>query len=243
MRGAFDDEIDQRNSSRDAEFTLGPGTMLLLSAGLLTVCGVCFGMGYIVGHRGTTPQAVVQQGGSAPANTRADSSLQKPRATAQATVPAPTQPAAQTDKVSQLAANNLSSTPAASVPVLSTQEATQSAVQPQVRPALPAATSTPQPAPAYPSHPAYSPQQVQNPVRSAPKPPAVALWVQIAAVSHIEDAQVLTTALRKRGYTVTPRRESDNLIHVRIGPFSTSDEANRWRAKLLDDGYNAEVQQ
>jgi cell division septation protein DedD len=49
--------------------------------------------------------------------------------------------------------------------------------------------------------------------------------------------------LRKRGYTVTPRRESDNLIHVRIGPFSTSDEANRWRAKLLDDGYNAEVQQ
>jgi cell division septation protein DedD len=68
------------------------------------------------------------------------------------------------------------------------------------------------------------------------------LWVQVAAVSHIEDAQVLTTALRKRGYVVTPRRESDNLIHVRIGPFNTRDEANRWSMKLLDDGYNAEVQ-
>jgi cell division septation protein DedD len=74
-------------------------------------------------------------------------------------------------------------------------------------------------------------------------PLAVGLWVQVAAVSHVEDAQVLTTALRKRGYTVTPRREFDNLIHVRIGPFSTSDEANRWRVKLLDDGYNAEIQQ
>jgi cell division septation protein DedD len=68
------------------------------------------------------------------------------------------------------------------------------------------------------------------------------VWVQIAAVSHVEDAQVLTTALRKRGYNVTPRREADNLIHVRIGPFSTRDEANRWRAKLLDDGYNAEIE-
>ena len=243
MRGAFDDEIDQRNSSHDAEFTLGPGTMLLLSAGLVIVCGVCFGMGYMVGHRSAAPQAVVRQTESAPANPQANSSLQKPRATAQAAVPAATQPTSQTDNIPQSAASNVPSTPAASVPVSSAQEATQSTVQMQVRPALPAAASAPQPAPAYPSHPAYSPQQAQYGVRPAPKLPAVALWVQIAAVSHIEDAQVLTTALRKRGYTVTPRREADNLIHVRIGPFSTSEEASRWRAKLLDDGYNAEVQQ
>ena len=44
--------------------------------------------------------------------------------------------------------------------------------------------------------------------------------VQIAAVSNPEDASVLTNALRKRGYTVTARREpADGLIHVRIGPF------------------------
>jgi len=32
------------------------------------------------------------------------------------------------------------------------------------------------------------------------------------------------------------------LIHVRIGPFKTRDEADAWRQKLLNDGYNAIVQ-
>jgi cell division septation protein DedD len=67
--------------------------------------------------------------------------------------------------------------------------------------------------------------------------------VQIAAVSHQEDAEVLAGALRKRGYAVSTRRDSlDNLIHVRIGPFNNRDEANRWRLKLLNDGYNAMIQ-
>jgi cell division septation protein DedD len=29
---------------------------------------------------------------------------------------------------------------------------------------------------------------------------------------------------------------------VRIGPFASHDEANRWRAKLQDDGYNAVIE-
>jgi cell division septation protein DedD len=67
--------------------------------------------------------------------------------------------------------------------------------------------------------------------------------VQIAAVSHTEDSDVLVSALRKRGYAVTARREpADSLIHVRIGPFTSRDEANRWRQKLMNDGYNAIVQ-
>jgi cell division septation protein DedD len=67
--------------------------------------------------------------------------------------------------------------------------------------------------------------------------------VQIAAVTDVEDADVLVGALRKHGYAVTARREpADNLIHVRIGPFSTREDALRWRQKLLNDGYNAIVQ-
>ena len=67
--------------------------------------------------------------------------------------------------------------------------------------------------------------------------------VQVAAVSHEEDADVLVGALRKRGYAVTARREpADGLIHVRIGPFSTRDDANRMCRRLLDDGYNAVVE-
>ncbi len=67
--------------------------------------------------------------------------------------------------------------------------------------------------------------------------------VQVAAVSHGEDAGVLVGALRRRGYAASAQREpSDGLIHVRIGPFATHDEAYRMSARLLADGYNAIVQ-
>ena len=67
--------------------------------------------------------------------------------------------------------------------------------------------------------------------------------VQIAAISHAEDAQVLVAALKKRGYEVTARRDlGDNLIHVQTGPFVNRNDANAMRQKLLNDGYNAIVQ-
>jgi len=83
------------------------------------------------------------------------------------------------------------------------------------------------------------------PVSPAPlaTAPAQAVMVQIAAVSHKEDAEVLIGALRKRGYAVTSRREpTDSLIHVRVGPFTNLADANATRQKLLNDGYNASVQ-
>lgn len=87
---------------------------------------------------------------------------------------------------------------------------------------------------------------VQAAVRPALPDPAAEpalIMVQIAAVSHQEDADVLVAALRKHGYTVTMSREpADNLIHVRIGPFTSRGEANTARQKLLNDGYNAVVQ-
>jgi len=77
-----------------------------------------------------------------------------------------------------------------------------------------------------------------------PALPPAPLLVQIAAVANPEDALVLVNALKKRGYAVTARREpEDGLIHVRIGPFNGREEANRWRQKLLNDGYNAIVMQ
>lgn len=67
--------------------------------------------------------------------------------------------------------------------------------------------------------------------------------VQIAAVVHAEDANVLVNALRKRGFAATAQREpSDGLIHVRIGPFAQHEQANRMCTRLLESGYNAMVQ-
>jgi cell division septation protein DedD len=66
--------------------------------------------------------------------------------------------------------------------------------------------------------------------------------VQIAAVSHPEDANVLMGALRKRGYAVVSRRDpADNLIHVQVGPFANRNDAVAMSRKLLGDGYNAQV--
>ena len=103
--------------------------------------------------------------------------------------------------------------------------------QQQVRPALPPVEYQPAapPAPALAVEPATA--------------PTAGLMVQIAAVMHPEDAEVLVGALRKRGYAVSVRRvATDSLIHVQVGPFKSRDEAYRWRQRLLDDGYNAIVE-
>lgn len=72
---------------------------------------------------------------------------------------------------------------------------------------------------------------------------APALMVQIATLSHQEDADVLVGALRKRGFEATiSRAAADGQLHVRIGPFNSLSEANAMREKLTNDGYNAVVQ-
>lgn len=72
---------------------------------------------------------------------------------------------------------------------------------------------------------------------------AQSFMVQVAAVQNVEDADVLAGALRKRNYPVNQSRDSsDNLIHVRVGPFANHTIAEQWRAKLESDGYNALIQ-
>jgi cell division septation protein DedD len=73
--------------------------------------------------------------------------------------------------------------------------------------------------------------------------PEPALMVQIATVSHQEDADVLVGALRKRDFEPAVSLDAaDGQLHVRIGPFSSLSEANAMREKLINDGYNAVVQ-
>jgi len=243
MRGVFDDkEFEQPQAERDTELTLGPGGLVLIFLGLLVVCGLCFGLGYAVGHRGgqsaaatgqvlAGPQKPVQSNGA-----QVDSSLSKPSAIAQTAVPTTAQNAPppvdglQPGTAGQPQATGAAMAPAAGEPA-SNQATQQSAYSSQlaVRPALPPSANTSQTASASSVQPAV--------------PPAVPMMVQIAAVSHEEDANVLVGALRKHGYEVSARREpADNLIHVRIGPFNDRNEANRWRMKLLNDGYNAMIQ-
>jgi len=243
MRGVFDDkEFEKPKASGDTEVTLGMGAVLLIVLGLLLLCGLCFGLGYTIGHRGGQQTAAAGQlppgGQTSPENGAAqvNGSPFKPSAIAPAAVDPPVQNVVPPGDGSQPGAPGQPQSaapamaPIAGQPALST--ATQSSApssHPHVRPALPSTATVPQTASASSAQPVA--------------PPAVPFMVQIAAVSHEEDANVLVDALRKHGYAVSARREpADNLIHVRIGPFNDRNEANRWRLKLLNDGYNALIQ-
>jgi len=71
--------------------------------------------------------------------------------------------------------------------------------------------------------------------------PAVATGsfvVQVAAVSHEEDAQLLVTALKAKGYPVSAHTESaDKFYHISVGPFTNVKDAAAAKARLVADGY------
>jgi len=227
MRGLFEDSEPEPAAPRgETELTLGSGMLLAVFFGLVLVCGLCFGLGYAVGRHGSPPATLVTQPSSGAAtDLQPDSARPKPTATTRTAVASEPQGAA----AAGTAPGDSSANPAGGLQPATTAGTLSGPSQ--VRPAMATAAKPIQPA--------------QPAARVAPAlAGAVPFMVQIAAVSNQEDADVLAGALRKRGYAVTLLRDPyDSLIHVRIGPFSGSSEAEKWREKLLSDGYNAIVQQ
>ena len=111
------------------------------------------------------------------------------------------------------------------------------AEQPAAAESLPTAGASSNSGAAAAQTPGATPAAGANSVQPAP-----ALMVQIATVTHQEDADVLISALRKRGFEPTVSSGDDGQLHVRIGPFNSLSEANAMREKLTNDGYNAVVQ-
>ena len=221
MRGVFDEKEADRES-RDTELTLSAGSLIAMGCGLLVLCGLCFGLGYATGHSGSaaaaksaTPSANDQE------PLQASGNIPKPSAVEQTPVSAPQPPG-----TSAVGGN-----PTDSV-------AGGASAQSEVHAALPATGAGSQGAITSSSplvHPAFSQAQSQATGQQ--------FMVQVAAVSNAGDAEVLANALKKRGYPVVSKREpADNFIHVRVGPFASHQVADDWRMKLLNDGYNAQVQ-
>jgi cell division septation protein DedD len=203
----------------DTEITLGTATLLSIFFGLVVVCGVFFGFGYSVGRRATTTPPAA----STPADSSAavDPHTGKPSAV-QTALTTTTAPSAQA-----------SSSPAEASPA-----ATQAAPTSPGDSRTVTVTEPDAAAPAKPAEPsAAAPSATALPAAGASR-----AMVQIAAVSHQEDADVLVSALRKRGYNVSVRTEpQDKLLHVQVGPFATRTEALIMKQKLQADGYNAIV--
>ena len=207
---------------RDREMTIGPFLLMVIGCGLFGLCGLCFLFGYSVGHRNAeTSTAVSVPPPIVPAVAgQTGILLAKPTAGqtgAQAAVPA----AAASDLTSETGSGD------------SAAQASPSAASTSAEPeahVVPAVQTTQQPGGSGTVQPALSSQ-------------SASIMVQIAAVSHPEDADVLVGALRKRGYAVTSRRDpTDGLLHVQVGPFANRNDAYAMRQKLLNDGYNAILQ-
>jgi DedD protein len=225
MRGVFDErELERAEAQSETELTLGSTTLLLIAFGLALLCGLCFGLGYRAGHRGEQPSVASLPSPDVSASLDTNNGRPKPSAEAE---PQPAITSTDTEPDDQG-----SSPSPVSVPTEQNADSSPSATDStEVKPALHAViTNSPTGLPA-----------ASAVARALPS--AGSIMVQIAAVSAPEDAEVLMSALRKHGYAVGARREPlDGLIHVRIGPFKSSDEAEKSRQKLLSDGYNAIVQ-
>jgi DedD protein len=229
MRTLFDTEEEIEDKS--SEITLSTASLLGIFFGLVLVCGVFFGFGYSMG-RGTGWGAHV----SAPPSSQPEETTAAVNPPA---APAATSPAApaNTDESTDAGAKAAPAPPAKAQEEDTQPAATDVAESTPVRhqnQALVAAIGKPSAARPFA---AYVPPTDAPSVSGQP-------MVQIAAVARWEDANVLVSALRQRGYGVVVRNEpQDKLLHVQVGPFADRGQATAMKQKLLSDGYNAIIKQ
>jgi DedD protein len=239
MRTVFEEEDEaaplEHDHAPDRELTISSTTLLAIFFGLVLICGLFFGLGYTLGRRSPADASVLPAAASA-GDIQPAATTSKPSAASQPPITAaPADP--QAADAATTGVDSLSE-PAKSPEAVTTspaQSPAQNPVQtstPVVKPALPLLTQA-----------AATPSPSANATTSAAAASAgipAGIMVQIAAISNPADADVLVSALQKRGYSVTARRATtDSLIHVQVGPFPTRADAIAMRQKLLSDGYNA----
>src|SRR6185437_15396019 len=185
-RGIGGTVFEPAEERADRELTLGPMTLALLGLVFCGICALCFVWGYSVGHRAPAGIEAPQSASTRPSAAQILSNQPKPGASdngAQARTSAP-------PVVAPSGSPDAGSSPSGN-PAVSTATPAGSATG-----SLPTGGAVVQaalPAPAASGQPNTSSGTVQ-PAFGANSP-----WmVQIAAVSHSEDADVLVSALRKR---------------------------------------------
>ena len=224
-----DDDDDLHGRQNHRELTLSTGSVLGIFFGLALLCALFFAFGYNMGHR-SAPSVVANSDTSDTPSTSANFSAFKPAA-------------------GSPAGHSSAANPPASAPVSKAEESDEpedSAPVTKTPPHAAATTTTAEPAAAPKLVPASEPVPVSHPAPPPSTPAATtgtgSFVVQIAAVSHQEDAGLLVGALQRKGYAVAARSEpQDKLIHIQVGPFSTHKDADAMRQRLLADGYNAIV--
>jgi DedD protein len=227
----------RESGGRDREISLGTATILGIFLVLALLCAVFFGFGYSMGRR--SAQTIVSTPEATPV---ADSST--------GSKPAPGSPVNRSagSAAHKAIADGADGNDTAPSVVDSTASSGTTAAN--VSPSSQSLTSnTRYDATPQPQTTSIKPVSMPRPAAATTAIPAAVavpglgtIVVQVAAVSHQEDADVLTNALKKRGYSVAVRQvPQDKLLHVQIGPFANKKDADAMRLRLLADGYNAIV--
>ena len=221
MNDLLDDD-DRTLARNDRELTLSTGAILGIFFGLVLLCGVCFGVGYNMGRKSLpTPLALNDASTEGLGDTN---SGPKPAAGSPADTTALATPAVVAPAPTPVPAPK----PA---PVVRKPPPVDADAVPAAQPAADAAD--------VPPARSVSPSALLPGATAAPAQGG-SIMVQVASVSHQEDADLLVGALRARGYTVSARPTgADNFIHVQVGPFNNKKDAEAMRQRLLADGYNA----
>jgi len=221
-RDAVRERADVDDHQPEREVTLNTGTVLALFFTLALICAVFFGFGYSMGRKSvpSAPAPIADTSDSVPISNGGN----KPSSASVVSEPIPSySPQPQISTASKSAT-------ATTVPVA---ESTPASLHT-------ASLATPAPATRTPAATTPVATPVHIPPTAVTPAAAGSMYVQVAAVSHQEDADVLRSALTRRGYKVLERNDAnDHLIHVQIGPFSDRKAADAMRQRLLGDGYNA----
>ncbi|MHB1699111.1 MAG: SPOR domain-containing protein [Acidobacteriaceae bacterium] len=222
------DDLD--DAPQHSEITLGTATLLGIFLGLVLVCAVFFGLGYSLGRR-----SIQTSSAGDTATDSANFGSFKPSPGNPALQPTPrgdSSTVGNEASAARAAAAELASATGSDAPAPATPRTKADAAAPTTSSAIP---------PTAAAHPVAATPTTAN-VASQFAQPALPVMVQIAAVSHQEDADVLVKALKRQGHDVIARQDpADRLIHVQIGPFASRKEAEAMRQTLLTEGYNAIV--
>ena len=226
----------------EPEITLSTASLLGLFVCLVLICGVFFGFGYSMGRRSNLngiagiktnpPEASVPSAAKKFPEGISQDALNETSSTALNGLPLDQAPLPSAHRTSADAANadnvveplhspkDAITLPTVEkpIPLPAEQQKVQNAGQTLAQVSRAASTGTPQ--------------------------TSIHVMVQVAAVIHQEDAEVLVSALRQHGYTALVRTEpQDKFLHVQVGPFVDRAQAISTRQKLLSDGYAAILKQ
>jgi cell division septation protein DedD len=189
----------------------------------VALCAVFFSLGFFVGYKERSPNV-------APVT---ESVTPPPDATTPVSAPLEeTQPG---------------STGGARAPANSAAYTSPSATQSQ-KSARDVDGSTPEPNPLAgtarkpPVTPGRSPSEAVGPDMADPVPTAGGVTVQVAALSNRQDAESLVGVLKTRGYAaflMTPEQAGahDKFFRIAVGPFKSTDAAEKAVSKLSGEGF------